>query len=72
VLDWETAFGKAYKIEVSLDGKTWNEVYRTENGRGGSEEIAFTPVEANWVRLTGTKRATEYGYSLWEVKVFRD
>jgi len=72
VLDWENAFAKAYTIEVSLDGKAWKDVYRMADGKGGSEEIKFTPAEARWVRLTGTKRATQYGYSLWELKVFRD
>ena len=37
-----------------------------------SEEIKFAPAEARWVRLTGTKRATAYGYSLWEMRIFRD
>ena len=69
-LDWETAHAKAYTLEVSLDGKIWKEVYRTADGQGGSETIAFTPVLARWVRLTGTQRATAYGYSLWEFKVF--
>ena len=71
VLDWEVAFGSAYTIEVSPEGKTWKEVYRTEKGRGRSEEIKFTPVEANWVRLTGDKRGTQYGYSLWEFRSSR-
>ena len=72
VLDWEGAFAKAYSVDVSLDGQTWKGVYRTDNGRGGSEEVKFTPVEARHVRLTGTKRATVYGYSLWELRIFRE
>ena len=70
VLDWEGAYAKAYAIEVSNDGETWKEVHRTEKGKGGSEEIRFAPVEARWVRMTGTKRATEFGYSLWEMRVY--
>ena len=64
------AFGKAYKIEVSVDEQVWREVYKTESGKGGTEVIRFAPIGARWVRLTGTKRATEFGYSLWEMKVF--
>jgi len=70
VLEWEAAFGSAYTIEVSPDGETWKVVYETERGQGGKEEIKFTPVEAKWVRLTGVKRGTQYGYSLWEFRVF--
>ncbi len=69
-LAWEAAYGKAYTIEVSVDGQAWREVYKTEGGRGGTEVIRFGPVGARWVRLTGTKRGTEFGYSLWEMRVF--
>ena len=69
-LDWEAAYARAYTLDVSLDGETWKEVYRTEQGRGGAEKVAFAPVEARWVRLTGTRRATEFGYSLWEFRVY--
>jgi beta-galactosidase len=72
VLDWEAAFGEAYAIEVSPDGQTWKQVYRTENGHGGSEPIAFPPVAARWIRMSGTKRGTPFGYSLWEFRVFRE
>jgi hypothetical protein len=72
VLDWEAAFAKAYAIEVSADGEAWKEVYRTDKGRGGSEEIRLAaPVEARWVRMHGTQRATQFGYSLFEFRVYR-
>jgi len=69
-LDWESAYAKAFTIEISLDGKAWKEVYRTDRGRGATEGIQFSPQEARWVRLTGTERATKYGYSLREFRVF--
>jgi hypothetical protein len=71
-LAWEAAFAKAYSIEVSADGKTWRQVYRTEAGQGGVESVRFAPTDAQWVRMTGTRRATEFGYSLWEFGVFRE
>jgi len=69
-LAWEGAFGKAYSIQVSLDGKTWNDVFTTEKGQGGIDTIRFAPIEARWVRMNGTKRGSPFGYSLWEFKVF--
>ena len=72
VLAWETAYARAYSINVPLDGKTWKEVYRTQDGKGETEEIRFPPADARWVRMTGTRRATPYGYSLWELSVYNN
>jgi hypothetical protein len=69
-LVWEAAYGKAYAIQVSLDGTTWKDVYATRSGQGGVETARFAPAEARWVRLYGTRRGTPFGYSLWEFKVF--
>ena len=70
VLDWEAAYAKAYAIEVSVDGATWKQVYHTDRGQGGRAVIRFAPTEARWVRMFGTRRATPFGYSLWEFGVF--
>jgi beta-glucosidase-like glycosyl hydrolase len=69
-LNWETASGKAYKIQVSTDASNWIDVYSTTTGTGGIENISFNPVIARYVRMYGTVRNTVYGYSLWEFEVF--
>ncbi len=70
-LVWEAACGKAYTIQVSDDGQNWRDVHATTSGSGGTENISFPPVSARWIRLHGTQRATPFGYSLWEFRVFR-
>jgi hypothetical protein len=69
-LQWERACAKAYAVEVSDDGQQWKEVYTTDAAPGGTELIKFDPATARWVRLNLTKRATPYGYSLWEFRIF--
>jgi hypothetical protein len=69
-LVWEGAYATAYAIEVSSDGKQWTKVYQTKTGKGGTDVIHFAPVETRFVRYFGTKRATQYGHSLWEFRVF--
>lgn len=69
-LAWEAAFGKAYQIEISLDGKAWKSVYATAKGAGKTEVIRFEPSPARFVRLHGTQRNTAFGYSLFEFGVF--
>ncbi|MEY9875124.1 acyl-homoserine lactone acylase PvdQ [Streptacidiphilus sp. MAP12-33] len=70
VLDWEKAYGKAYRIEVSDDGQHWTTVWSTTDGQGGTEDDAFTPVSARYVRMAGESRGTGWGYSLYELGVY--
>lgn len=72
VLNWETAYANAYQIQVSSDGLTWNTIFSTTTGAGGSEEIKFNTVSARYVKMNGIKRATQWGYSLFEFLVFND
>ncbi len=72
-LNWEAAYGKAYKIQVSTnasDPGAWTDVYTTTNGDGGIDDISFTATNARYVRMYGTQRATAYGYSLWDFEVY--
>ena len=70
VFNWEGAYGKAYKIQTSMDGKTWTTVNNVTNGKGGEETVPFTQTEARYVRMQGVERALPYGYSLWEMTVY--
>lgn len=67
---WSKYFGKGYKIQTSTGGGTWTTVFTTTTGNGGFDSIAFTARDARWVRIYGTKRATEYGFSPWEFEVY--
>lgn len=68
-LFWESAYAKNYAIEVSGDAVSWKRVFERVDGSGGNEFIQFDPARARFVRLLGIKRASPYGYSLWEMMV---
>lgn len=70
VLNWEAAFGSAYKIETSTNGTVWTQISSTTTSDGGIDEIPVANVTTRYVRLTGTKRATTFGYSLYEFEVY--
>ncbi|WP_165495265.1 PQQ-dependent sugar dehydrogenase [Actinomadura roseirufa] len=70
LLRWEAAYGKEYLVQTSTGGGVWKTVHTQKNGNGGIDTIQFTPGNARWVRVYGTKRATTYGYSLYEMEVF--
>ncbi|WP_333770929.1 discoidin domain-containing protein [Streptomyces sp. IBSBF 2435] len=68
-LNWEAAYGKAFQIQTSANGTTWNTVYTTTTGTGGNQTLNVTGT-GRYVRVYGTQRATAYGYSLYEFQVF--
>lgn len=70
VLDWEPAYAKEYSVQVSLDNHSWLTVFTTINGQKRIENIRIHPVRARYVRMLATKRATQWGYSLWQFQVF--
>jgi beta-glucosidase len=68
-LQWETARAATFKIQVSPDGTTWTDATAVTNGTDGTQNVAFTAT-AQYVRMYGLTRATQYGYSLWEFQVY--
>jgi acyl-homoserine lactone acylase PvdQ len=70
ILDWEAAYGKAYNIEVSDDGKNWRTVYSTTAGQGGTDVVRFPSTSARYVRMQGVQRGTGWGYSLYQFQVY--
>jgi beta-glucanase (GH16 family) len=75
MLNWEAAFAKVYKIQISTEAvpgeNDWTDLYSETNSNGGIDTIVLqTPAEARHVRMWGTVRAIPYGYSLWEFEVY--
>ncbi|GGU41576.1 discoidin domain-containing protein [Lentzea flava] len=68
-LAWETAHAKAFSLRISPDGNTWNDLYSTATGPGGTQTLTVNGT-GRYVRLDLTERATQWGYSLWEFQVF--
>lgn len=69
LLNWETAYGKSYQIQTSMDNNQWDTVYATTSGDGGIDSISFDAKSARYVRMYGTERGTQWGYSLWDFQV---
>lgn len=70
VIFWENSYAKEYKIQVSNDGKLWEEAYFTKKGAGKKETIRFTPRKVRYVRLTADQRSAWGGYSFSEMRIF--
>ena len=70
VINWESAYGLHYQILVSLNNKKWTPVYEQESSDGRIDEIELKAVPARYVKFHGIKRATEWGFSMWEFEVY--
>ena len=69
VLQWEAAYATAFQIQTSTDGTNWTTIYSTTTGTGGTQTLNVTGT-GRYIRMYGTARATQYGYSLWEFGVY--
>lgn len=69
-LNWEAAYGKAYQIQISGNGRTWTTIYSTSSGDGGIDDLTGLSGSGRYVRMYGTQRGTSHGYSLWEFEVY--
>ena len=71
VMYWES-YSKRYKIQGSIDGVDYFDLYEKTDGTGGVEENTFNAKPARYVRVQNIERGTEYGCSLWEFQVYGD
>lgn len=69
VLHWEVAYARSYTLAVSHDAVNWTEIYRTDSGDGGIDDVQLYGF-GRYVRMHGLVRATQWGFSLWEFEVY--
>ncbi|MFG1603959.1 discoidin domain-containing protein [Actinoplanes sp. NPDC049265] len=69
VLQWDPAYATAYQLQVSNDNANWTSFYSTTTGNGLKDVINATGT-GRYVRMYGTARGSQYGYSLWEFSVY--
>lgn len=69
-LTWEAAYASSFKIQTSIDGVNWTDLHSTTTGTGGVQDLTGLTGTGRYVRMLGIQRATQYGYSLWEMQVY--
>ena len=69
---WENAAAKVYKIQISMEGNYWIDVYKVTDGKSGeTKEGNFDLVSAKYIRLMGITKTMElYGFSIYDFQVF--
>ncbi|MBN1313301.1 MAG: carbohydrate-binding protein [Anaerolineae bacterium] len=69
VLRWETAYGRDFQIQTSNDGNNWTTI-RTVSGNTSTTNDLSVSSSGRYIRMYGTARATQWGYSLYEFEVY--
>lgn len=69
-LNWENAYAREFRVQVSDDAREWRTVVDDGRGKLGRQDVFFDDVKARYVRLEGVRRATGYGYSLYDLKIY--
>ena len=69
VLRWEAAYATACTVAVSANGSSWTTVYSTTTSAGGNQDLTVSGT-GRYVRVNTTRRATQWGVSLWEFQVY--
>ncbi len=74
ILNWETAYGKEYKIQVADNPEgPWTDcIHVTQNTGAGLKTHEFPDKSGRYIRIYCIQRATEWGYSLYEIEVYYD
>ena len=76
ILRWEAAYATEYEVGLSDDQQTWTTI--TLSSSGGTEQVALARLLAaekktsrgRYLRITGNRRATQYGTSLYELEAY--
>jgi hypothetical protein len=70
-LNWEHAAGRDYQFQVSSDGTNWTTIWTvTGNTTAGWHDYPGLSGVGRYVRMYGTARVTQYGYSLYDLNVY--
>ncbi len=69
VLNWETALGKNFTIDISNDAVTWTTAITVTGNTSFNNTLSISGT-GRYVRMKGTLRGTGYGYSLYEFQVY--
>jgi hypothetical protein len=70
ILRWETAYGADYQVQMSNDATTWTTIRSVSGGDGGVDDLTGLSGSGRYLRILGTRRGTQWGYSLWELEVY--
>jgi hypothetical protein len=69
-ISWEAAYARNFLVQVSPDNATWTTVKDVQGNTTVSNDYTGLTVTGRYVRIYGTARGSDYGYSIYELEVY--
>jgi hypothetical protein len=69
-ITWEAAYAKDYLLQVSIDNTNWTTVKTIQGNTSLSNDHSGLSAIGRYVRMYGTARGSDYGYSIYELEVY--
>lgn len=65
---WEDAYAKSYFVELSIDGENWlsKQILKEDSA---PDFISFDKTKCRYIKIKCDKRATSWGYSIYEILI---
>jgi len=71
VLYWENlSFAREFELQVADDTSNWQTIYETVTGSKDPDDLKNLNVQGRYIRMYGIKKASVFGFSLWEFEVY--
>jgi aryl-phospho-beta-D-glucosidase BglC (GH1 family) len=67
---WEAAYAKDYLLQISTDNMNWTTLKTIQGNTLLSNDHTGLSATGRYVRMYGTARGSEYGYSIYELEVY--
>jgi beta-galactosidase len=74
VINWEAAYATNYQLQIaSVAAGPFTTIYSNAAGDGGTDDVTtLTVSDGRYLRMNGITRATQYGFSIYEIAVYGD
>ncbi|MVA75677.1 hyaluronidase [Auraticoccus sp. F435] len=70
-ITWEAACATRYRLQTSAGGRTWTDVADVDETSCALDVLRTDdPDPVRFVRVQGVERASDWGYSIWEIGIW--
>lgn len=69
-INWEAAYGRDYQVQVSSNASSWTTIRNVTGNTSLTNDWTGLSGTGRYVRINGTRRGTQWGYSIFELEVY--